>query len=115
MTASGEVSIDGGALTIADVERAARGRARLVLAAAAREKLAASRGALEQALGKGEVLYGVNTGFGSLAQQRIDDDRLRAVQRNLVLSHASGVGEPLPPDVTRAMLILLLEIGRAHV
>jgi len=50
----------------------------------------------------------VNTGFGSLARQRIDDARLREVQRNLVLSHAAGVGEPLPGEVVRAMLILLV-------
>jgi histidine ammonia-lyase len=90
------------------VARAARGGARLVLGAGARAQLAASRAALEEALRRGEVLYGVNTGFGSLARERIDAEKLRAVQRNLILSHASGVGEPLPDEVVRAMLILLV-------
>ena len=71
---------------------AARGPARVTLGPRAQAQLAASRGALEQAMARGEVLYGVNTGFGSLAQQRIDDAQLREVQRNLILSHASGVG-----------------------
>ena len=48
-----------------------------------------------------EPLYGVNTGFGSLATVRIDDDDLRQVQQNLILSHASGVGDPLPVEVVR--------------
>jgi histidine ammonia-lyase len=102
-----ELIIDGGALDIAGVAAAARGRARVVLGPAALQQLAASRCALEQAMARGEVLYGVNTGFGSLAQVRIDDAQLREVQRNLILSHAAGVGEPLPEEVVRAMLILL--------
>jgi histidine ammonia-lyase len=69
-------------------------------------------------MARGEVLYGVNTGFGSLAQQRIDDAQLREVQRNLILSHAAGVGDPLPDEVVRAMMILLcasLARGRSGV
>jgi histidine ammonia-lyase len=53
-------------------------------------------------------LYGVNTGFGSLAGVRISDEDLRGVQQNLILSHAAGVGDPLPEDVVRAMLLLLV-------
>ena len=102
-----QLIIDGGALGIEGLAAAARGPARVSLGARAQAQLAASRAALEQAMARGEVLYGVNTGFGSLAQQRIDDDQLREVQRNLILSHASGVGEPLPVDVVRAMMILL--------
>jgi histidine ammonia-lyase len=99
--------LDGGALSIDDVERVARGGARVALAPAARARLAASRGALEDALAAGEIIYGVNTGFGSLARARVDGDKLLEVQRNLVLSHAAGVGEPLPDDVVRAMLLAL--------
>jgi histidine ammonia-lyase len=101
------VTVDGGALSIDEVERVARGGARVELGTAARERLSASRAALEGALGAGEIIYGVNTGFGSLARARVEGDKLREVQRNLVLSHAAGVGEPLPDDVVRAMLLLL--------
>jgi histidine ammonia-lyase len=101
------VTVDGGALSIGEVERVARGGAPVELGRGARERLSASRGALDAALGAGEIIYGVNTGFGSLARARVEGDKLREVQRNLVLSHAAGVGDPLPDDVVRAMLLLL--------
>jgi histidine ammonia-lyase len=103
-----EILIEGGAVSIADVERVARSRVRVALGAQAQEKLAASRSALEQAIAAGEVIYGVNTGFGSLARQRLDGDKLREVQRNLILSHAAGVGEPLREELVRGMLFLLV-------
>src|SRR4051794_37812083 len=109
METMGESAIlDGGALSIDTVERVARGGAPVVLGPGARERLTASRAALDGALDAGEVIYGVNTGFGSLARQRVEGDKLREVQRNLVLSHAAGVGDPLPDDVVRAMMLLLV-------
>src|SRR5262249_2262006 len=74
---------------------------------AARARLQESRGVLEQAIAAGEVIYGVNTGFGSLARQRVQGEQLREIQRNLILSHAAGVGEPLPEPVVRGMLCSL--------
>ena len=63
----------------------------------------------------GETVYGVNTGFGLLASTRIPDDRLAELQRNLILSHSCGLGEPLPRHVTRLMIVLkLLGLGRGH-
>ncbi len=109
MEMMGESAIlDGGALSIDTVERVARGGVPVVLGPGARERLNASRAALDRALDAGEVIYGVNTGFGSLARQRVEGDKLREVQRNLVLSHAAGVGDPLPDDVVRAMMLLLV-------
>jgi histidine ammonia-lyase len=98
--------IDGRPLTLDQVERVARDGARVELGPAGREKLVASRAALDAAMAEGAPLYGVNTGFGSLAGVRISPDDLRHVQQNLILSHASGVGDPLPVDVVRAMLLL---------
>ncbi len=60
-------------------------------------------------IAKGEPVYGINTGFGKLASVRIEDDDLAALQRNIVLSHAAGVGEPLPVPVVR--LIMALKIA----
>lgn len=54
-------------------------------------------------------IYGVNTGFGSLADTRIDKDDLAQLQRNLVMSHACGSGEPVPTDIVRAMLVLKVQ------
>ncbi len=57
---------------------------------------------------RGEPVYGVNTGFGKLASVRIDAADLETLQRNIVLSHCAGVGEPLPADVVRLMMALKL-------
>lgn len=65
-----------------------------------------SRRTLESAVSDGEPTYGVNTGFGKLAQKRIEPEDQRALQRNLLLSHAVGVGDPVPREITRLMLQL---------
>ena len=71
--------------------------------------------AIERIVASGETVYGVNTGFGLLANTRIPDDRLAELQTNLILSHSAGLGEPLPRHVTRLMIILkLLGLGRGH-
>ncbi len=101
------VTLDGGAVSLDDVERVARRRARVLVSDQAKARLIASRSALEAALSAGETLYGVNTGFGSLSRARLEGNRLTEVQKNLVLSHAAGVGAPLPEDVVRGMLFLL--------
>jgi histidine ammonia-lyase len=107
--------LDGAELAAGDVVAVARQRRRVELGPEAGARLRDSRGDLEQAIAAGEVLYGVNTGFGSLSRQRIEGPELREIQRNLVLSHAAGVGEPLPEDVVRAMLLLLgASLARGH-
>jgi histidine ammonia-lyase len=65
-----------------------------------------SRETVIRALEDGEAHYGINTGFGVLAHNRIDDDQLLMLQKNILLSHACGVGDPVPPDITRLMLQL---------
>lgn len=105
--APASVVIDGAPLSLEEVERVARGRALVALGPNGRELLARSRAALDAALDDGAPLYGVNTGFGSLAGVRISPEDLRDVQQNLILSHAAGVGAPLAEDAVRAMLLLL--------
>ncbi|XAM00912.1 histidine ammonia-lyase [Phycisphaeraceae bacterium D3-23] len=65
-----------------------------------------SRGVVERALGDGKTYYGINTGFGVLANQRISDTQVAELQRNLILSHAVGVGEPLSRELSSLMLKL---------
>jgi len=101
------LTLTGEPLSIADVESVARRGRPVALGDTGRERIEASRAALQGAMASGRTLYGVNTGFGSLARQRISDDQLRDVQRNLVRSHAAGVGEPLPIETVRAMILLL--------
>lgn len=70
------------------------------------ERVRASRAVVEEAMETGEVHYGINTGFGALAQKRVGPGQLDQLQRNLVLSHAVGVGDFVPKDITRLMLQL---------
>lgn len=100
------VLLDGDTLTLEEVEAVARGRARAELAPSARERVAAARALVEARLDDGEAHYGINTGFGTLAEVRIPRDDLRRLQRNLVLSHSVGVGDPLPPAEARALMLL---------
>ena len=76
-------------------------------------RVAASAASVERIVAGGETVYGVNTGFGLLANTRIPDARLAELQTNLILSHSAGLGDPLPRHVTRLMIILkLLGLGR---
>ena len=65
-----------------------------------------SRKIVEDALLDGNAHYGINTGFGVLANKRISSDDLAILQKNILLSHACGMGDPVPPDITRLMLQL---------
>ncbi len=79
------------------------------------QRVGQSRQIVENALATGRPLYGINTGFGALADQRISDDALVQLQHNLLLSHACGVGDPVPPEITRLMLRLKIHaLGLGH-
>lgn len=104
---SGSVKLDQGALSIDSVVRVARQGGRVEVSSKSIAAMKKSREVVERALKDGQPHYGINTGFGSLSKQRIGEADLAALQRNLVRSHAAGVGEPLPRDVVRAMLLLL--------
>lgn len=76
------------------------------LASGARETMQASADQVRSVLACGEAVYGINTGFGALADKRIANEDLSALQYNLVRSHAAGVGVPLPAPVVRRILLL---------
>lgn len=96
----------GEPLTIDAVVAVARGQARAVLAPAARDRLGASRAFVDRLVAEERIAYGITTGFGKLAHVRIAPGDVTALQRNLILSHAVGVGAPYPTEVVRAMLLL---------
>jgi histidine ammonia-lyase len=73
-----------------------------------RPRIAASADAVARIVARGEPVYGINTGFGKLASVRIPAADLETLQRNIVLSHAAGTGEPMPVAVTRLMMALKL-------
>jgi len=82
---------------------------------ASMERVATSAAAVERIVAGGETVYGVNTGFGLLANTRIPNERLAELQTNLILSHSAGLGDPFPRHVTRLMIVLkLLGLGRGH-
>jgi histidine ammonia-lyase len=101
------ITIRPGDMTLADWRAVYRG-SRCALDPAARPVVARSAEAVAAIVARGEPVYGINTGFGKLATVRIADADLAALQRNLVLSHSVGVGEPVPVPVARLMMALKL-------
>jgi histidine ammonia-lyase len=101
------VQLDGASLTIDDVVRVARDtRVKVLVDPGARDRLGASRAIVEAAIAAGRTMYGVNTGFGKLANVAIPPDKLDQLQANLIRSHAAGVGDPMPGDVVRGLMLL---------
>ncbi len=113
-----EIPIDGHSLTLEAVEevaRAAPGRHRLSLDAAAARRMRASRATIERLIRSGEPVYGMTTGFGRLAEVVIAPEDRRALQHNLIRSHASGVGGPLARECVRAIMLLRANaLARGH-
>ncbi len=105
MTAA-PVVLNGAELSVPDVESVARGERYAVLDGGARRRVTEARAVIERLVASGEVVYGVTTGFGSLATTFVPPERARELQERLLLSHAAGVGQPLPTEVVRAMLLL---------
>jgi len=101
----------GEPLSLADVVAVARGRAGVTLSERGRAVLVRARAAVERCLAsQGPPTYGIDTGFGALAEVRIDRTQLATLQNNLVRSHAVGVGPELPTEVVRAMLLLRAQV-----
>lgn len=82
---------------------------------ASMQRVARAAQSVDRIVAGGETVYGVNTGFGLLANTRIPNDRLAELQTNLILSHSAGLGDPLPRHIVRLMIVLkLLGLGRGH-
>ncbi len=101
------ITLTPGAASLGDWRAIWRG-ARLTLADGAAARIAASADAVKRIVDRGEPVYGINTGFGKLASVRIVDGDLATLQTNIVLSHAAGLGEPMPADIVRLMMALKL-------
>jgi histidine ammonia-lyase len=100
------LELDGQRLSLEELEKVAIGQVKVRLSEHARQRMQASRDVIQRICERNDPVYGVNTGFGRLAETRIPHQDLWALQTNLVRSHACGVGEPLPAPETRAMLAL---------
>ena len=108
------ITLTPGAVTLNTLRQLWAGApARLAQSAIADIDTAAA--SIERIVAGGATVYGVNTGFGLLAQTRIPAGRLADLQRNLILSHSCGLGEPLPRATVRLMIVLkLIGLGRGH-
>jgi len=101
-----EVVLTGRDLTVTQVEAVSRRGAAVRFDDAARARMQRSRDVVERLVAEGAVVYGVTTGVGALADRSIATADAARLQENLLLSHAAGVGEPLPREVVRAMTLL---------
>jgi histidine ammonia-lyase len=98
--------IDGETLKLEEILQVARGEAKVGLAPEAAARVRRARQMVDKVAEGEEPVYGINTGFGTLAEVRIARKDLRELQRNLILSHSVGVGAPLPVAEARALLLL---------
>jgi histidine ammonia-lyase len=101
-----EVVVDGSALTIDDVVSVARGEAHARLGANVRDQMETSRSVVLNALHGDAPVYGVNTGFGALADTPVGEEDLTTLQGAIIRSHAAGTGVPLDDQAVRALLLL---------
>jgi histidine ammonia-lyase len=105
-----DLELNGDSLTLADAESVLHGRVeRLSLAPAARKRVERARRCLDSLMAAGATVYGVNTGFGKLANQRIEPDEVLALQENLLRSHAVGMGPLLGIGTSRLALALRIQ------
>ena len=110
-----ELTLHPGHVTLAEMRVAARGPVRVALDPACAGAIASAAATVQRIVAAGKPAYGINTGFGKLAQTHIPEDQLEALQRNLVLSHSAGVGAPLPDHVVRLVLVLkIASLARGH-
>ena len=100
------VTLDGESLTLEDVRSVAVDSAKVSLANSARSRMLRTRDVVAAIVERGDVVYGVTTGFGKLSEVAIPHDRLSELQVNLVRSHSAGVGPLLPEREIRAMMLL---------
>ena len=120
MTTSHSVSttsmlLTPGQVTLAQLRTAMAGGLRIALDPAALAGMQAAEAAVQRIVDEDQVVYGINTGFGKLASTKIAHDRLAELQRNLVLSHSVGTGEPLADEVVRIVLVTkAISLARGH-
>lgn len=102
------IVLDGNSLTLKDVLEIANSKRKVSISAKALERVTEFRSIFMRKVKSGEVIYGVNTGFGSLSNRIISDEKIAELQTNLIRSHSVGVGQPLPSIVVRAAMTIQL-------
>ena len=115
MTEKPTIVLEQQGLTYRALDRLARGRARLQLAASAEAALARGRRHIDEIRAGGKRIYGITTGLGALSDVLLSGEEQTALSRNMLLSHACGMGDPLPAAQVRAIMIALInDLCRGH-
>ncbi len=100
------ITLDGYGLNLEDFVKVARYKQPVTISETAKTAVMKSRDVVRHNIEQRHVVYGINTGFGSLANVRIADSDFNALQRNLIVSHACGTGDPFEEEVVRGMMVL---------
>lgn len=112
---SNTYEITGSDLQVSQLVSIARSKAQVALSKGGRQKMQVSRDYIDSRIKAGEVMYGVNTGFGAFSSVRISDSEIEELQRNLIRSHSVGIGEPFSKIQTRAIMVLRANaLSRGH-
>ncbi|MGB1174350.1 MAG: histidine ammonia-lyase [Luminiphilus sp.] len=113
MTAEKNIILNPGKVSLSQLKAVFRDHATCQLNEDCEQRVNAAAAVVAKAAQGSNAVYGINTGFGKLASQRIAPDQTTQLQRNLILSHCCGVGEPLERDVVRLIIVLkLISLGR---
>jgi len=108
-----QLTLTPGKATLADLRRIYREDFPVIIDPASQARVDAAAEVVATAAAGKTAVYGINTGFGKLASKRIPAEQTSQLQRNLILSHCCGVGEPLPRAVVRLIIVLkMLSLGR---
>ncbi len=109
------VFLDGNSLTLEALTHISLHGRQVGLTAQARSNINAARALVEKWVEANEKVYGVTTGFGEFSTVRIGRNDIEQLQENLILSHAAGAGDPLPPEIVRAMMVLRINaLAKGH-
>jgi len=101
-----KVIIDGNTLTLEDIVQVCRHYKEVELSEEAKENIIKSRKVVDEFVEKEQVVYGITTGFGKFSDVTISKEDSKLLQKNLIVSHAVGAGDPFPTDVVRGIMLL---------
>ena len=101
-----KVILNGSDLTLEDLVAVARDKAEVALSEDAKAQIIASRKLVDKFVEEERVVYGITTGFGKFSEVHIKEEETKTLQRNLIISHSCGVGNPLPIETARAAQVL---------
>ena len=103
-----KIIVDGESLTLDQIAQVATGGVKIAVSSSAKNKVQKSRRVIEAAIRDKKIVYGITTGFGALSNVIISRAKCRQLQQNILMSHAAGVGEPLPDELVRVIFLLVI-------